>query len=145
MRIASNLRNSFAPWRGRNPQNREERVSESKNPHFPPPQKRAFRVKKPPPFPHRALQGEWGFLTRNALFWGGGKCRVAQEPNRNRKPEPSEPFFPKPNFKAEPKPPEPFSRNRNRNRNPNRTGATLEMGVFGLLIEIGKLTLFSRF
>ena len=38
--------------------------------------------------------------------------RVAQEPNR--KPEPSEPFFPKP--KAEPEPPEPFSRNRNRNR-----------------------------
>ena len=31
---------------------------------------------------------------------------VAQEPNRNRKPEPSEPFFPKP--KAEPEPPEPF-------------------------------------
>ena len=41
--------------------------------------------------------------------------RVAQEPNRNREPEPSEPFFPKP--KAEPEPPEPFSRNRNRNRN----------------------------
>ena len=34
---------------------------------------------------------------------------------RNRKPEPSEPFFPKP--KAEPEPREPFSRNRNRNRN----------------------------
>ena len=32
-------------------------------------------------------------------------CRVAQEPNRNRKPEPSEPFFPP---KAEPEPPEPF-------------------------------------
>ena len=41
--------------------------------------------------------------------------RVAQEPNRNRKPELSEPLFPKP--KAEPEPPEPFSRNRNRNRN----------------------------
>ena len=41
--------------------------------------------------------------------------RVAQEPNRNRKPEPSEPFFPKP--KAEPEPLEPFSRNCNRNRN----------------------------
>ena len=33
----------------------------------------------------------------------------------NQKPEPSEPYFPKP--KAEPEPPEPFSRNRNRNRN----------------------------
>ena len=43
------------------------------------------------------------------------KCRVAPEPNWNRKPEPSEPFFPKP--KAEPEPPELFSRNRNRNRN----------------------------
>ena len=42
------LRNSFAPYRGRNPQNREKRVSESKNPHFPPPQKRVFRVKKSP-------------------------------------------------------------------------------------------------
>ena len=39
----------------------------------------------------------------------------AQEPNRNRKPEPSEPFFPKP--KAEPEPPEPPPRNRNWNRN----------------------------
>ena len=29
-------------------------------------------------------------------------CRVAQESNRNQKPEPSEPFFPKP--KAEPEP-----------------------------------------
>ena len=48
-------------------------------------------------------------LTIGALF------RMAQEPNRNRKPEPLEPFFPKP--KEEPEPPEPFSKNRNRNRN----------------------------
>ena len=41
--------------------------------------------------------------------------RVAQEPNRNQKPEPSEPFSQEPN--AEPEPPEPFSRNRNRNWN----------------------------
>ena len=41
--------------------------------------------------------------------------RVAQEPNWNRKPEPSEPLSQEPN--AEPEPPEPFSRNRNRNRN----------------------------
>ena len=40
---------------------------------------------------------------------------MAQEPNRNRKPEPSEPFFLKP--KVEPELPEPFSRNQNRNRN----------------------------
>ena len=43
----------------------------------------------------------------------GQRYRVAQEPNRNRKPEPSKPF----SRKAEPEPPEPFSRNRNRNRN----------------------------
>ena len=40
--------------------------------------------------------------------------RVAQEPNWNRKLEPSEPFFLKP--KAEPEPPEPFTRNQSRNR-----------------------------
>ena len=41
--------------------------------------------------------------------------RVAQEPNRNRKPEPSEPFLQE--LKVEPEPPEPFSRKRKRNRN----------------------------
>ena len=55
-------------------------------------------------------------LGRSCCPWAGADIyRVAQEPNRNRKPEPSEPFFLKP--KAEPEPPEPFSRNRNRNRN----------------------------
>ena len=59
--------------------------------------------------------------------------RVAQEPNRNRKPEPSEPFFPKP--KAEPEPPEPFSRNRNRNRNrPSLLNCTeTQKNPFGML------------
>ena len=57
-------------------------------------------------YPHHGGNFERG---KNALF-----CRVAQEPNRNRKPEPSEPFFPKP--RAEPEPPEPFSRDRGRNR-----------------------------
>ena len=58
----------------------------------------------------------WAFLQAILAGESAHKCifRVAQEPNRNRKPEPSEPFFPKP--KAEPEPPEPFSRNRNRNR-----------------------------
>ena len=37
----------------------------------------------------------------------GVLSRVAQEPNRNRKPEPSEPFFPGTET-AEPEPPEPF-------------------------------------
>ena len=49
------------------------------------------------------------------LVFLGKKCRMAQEPHQNRKPEPSEPFFQKP--EAEPEPPEPFFRNRNRNRN----------------------------
>ena len=55
----------------------------------------------------------FAFLERKTCTFGNN--RVAQEPNRNRKPELSEPFFPKP--KAVPEPPEPFSRNRNRNRN----------------------------
>ena len=63
------LRNLFAPYRGRNPQNRERRVSESKNPHFPPPQKRALRVKKSP-FLYRAPQGKWGFFVSERPFLG---------------------------------------------------------------------------
>ena len=46
--IGGIVANPFAPYRGQKPQNREKRVSESKNPHFPPPQKRASRVKKSP-------------------------------------------------------------------------------------------------
>ena len=57
----------------------------------------------------------WSFLGTQEAQCQGPLSRVAQEPNRNRKPEPSEPFFPKP--KVEPEPPESFSRNRNRNRN----------------------------
>ena len=56
----------------KNPKNREKRVSESKNPHFPPPQKGASWVKKSP-FLYSAPQG-WGggemgvFWLRNPLF-----------------------------------------------------------------------------
>ena len=54
--------------------------------------------------------------------WERGKGQIEgqiagwleQEPNRNRKPEPPEPFFQEP--KEEPEPPEPFFGNRNRNR-----------------------------
>ena len=42
----------------------------------------------------------------SVTFFSSLLCRATQEPNRNQKPEPSEPFFPKP--KAEPEPPEPF-------------------------------------
>ena len=61
--------NPFAPYRGQNPQNREKRVSESKNPHFPPPQKRGLWVKKSP-FLYRALQGKWGFVDSEPPFLG---------------------------------------------------------------------------
>ena len=44
----------------------------------------------------------------------GPGTRMAEEPNRNRKSAPSEPFFQKP--KEEPEPSDPFFRNRNRNR-----------------------------
>ena len=40
------LRNAFAPYRGQNPQNRGKEGVGVKNPHLPPPQKRALRVKK---------------------------------------------------------------------------------------------------
>ena len=72
IRCELRLRKSFAPYRGRNPQNREKRVSESKNPRFPPRQKRVFRVKRSH-FPCRALYRNGDFLTRNTLCWGGGK------------------------------------------------------------------------
>ena len=53
--------------------------------------------------------------SENEFFRSPGPLGVAQELNRNRKPEPLEPFSQEP--KAEPEPPEPFSGNRNRNRN----------------------------
>ena len=56
-----------------------------------------------------------------------------QEPNRNRKPEPSEPFFQEP--KEEPEPSEPFFRNRNRNRpfplNNVETEKSFQRGTIG--------------
>ena len=51
---------------------KNEGFRSQKNPHFPPPQKRALRVKKSH-FPCRALYRNGDFLTRSALFWGGGK------------------------------------------------------------------------
>ena len=53
----------------------------------------------------KSLQGQ---KTRNSKKTRKGRTgyRVAQEPNRNRKPEPSEPFSQEPN--AEPEPTEPF-------------------------------------
>ena len=63
------------------------------------------------PSQNPSQNSSWNAVLRYEPF----NSRVAQEPNRNRKPEQSEPFFPKP--KAEPEPPEPFSRNRNPNRN----------------------------
>ena len=67
------IANPSALYRGQKLPNREKRVSESKNPHFPPHQKRAFRVKKSP-FLQRAPHGNWGFIDSKRPFFGvGGK------------------------------------------------------------------------
>ena len=57
------VRSSFAPYRGRNPQNWEKRLSESKKPPFPTmiSQKRVFQVKKSP-FSFWCSVLKWGFF-----------------------------------------------------------------------------------
>ena len=45
------LANPSAPYRGQKPQNREKRVSESKNPHFPPAPEKGVSSQKIPIFP----------------------------------------------------------------------------------------------
>ena len=115
----------------------------------------------PPPFRHLAIGHE---IITCYILKDYRINRVAQEPNRNRKPEPSEPFSQEP--KAEPEPPEPFSRNpscqiilkhrkallqRNRrNRKPEplepfhpettRTGASLQLGTKLLRVIQKKIT-----
>ena len=79
------FRNAFTPYRGRNPPNPEKRVSESKKKHFPPPQKRVFRVNKSP-FSLWCAVKKWGFLTQSALSLGGKKWVFLM-------PEPSFPDF----------------------------------------------------
>ena len=69
------LANPSALYRGQKPQNREKRVSESKNPHFSPPQKWVLRVKKSP-FLYRAPQGKWGFFDSKRPFLGWGEMGV---------------------------------------------------------------------
>ena len=64
--------------RGQIPQNQEKRVSESENPHFPSPQKRAFRVKKSP-FSLWCPVKKWGFFDSNCPFpgsWAMGVFRL---------------------------------------------------------------------
>ena len=56
----------------KNPKIGKRGFRSQKTPISPQPQKRASRVKKSP-FLYRAPQGKWDFLTRDALFWGGGK------------------------------------------------------------------------
>ena len=67
--------NPVAPYRGQKPRNREKRVSESKNPHFPPTPEKGVRVKKSP-FPCRAPQGKWGFFDSRRSFLGWGEMGV---------------------------------------------------------------------
>ena len=63
------VRNSFAPYRGQNLQNREKRVSESKNPHFLPPRKGRPESKNPHVYiGHYRENGD--SLTRNTFFVG---------------------------------------------------------------------------
>ena len=57
LQMQTSVRNAFAPYRGQNPQNREKRVAESKNTHFPPPQmpRKGHSESKNPHFPCSAL------------------------------------------------------------------------------------------
>ena len=65
------LRNSLAPYRARNPKNREKRVSESKTP-IPRHPGKGRTESKNPHFPCSALYRNGDFLTQSALFlWGG--------------------------------------------------------------------------
>ena len=70
--MQTRVRNSVAPYRGQNPQNREKRVSESKNPISRHPRKGCSELKNPH-FPGSALCRNGDFLTQGALFWGGRK------------------------------------------------------------------------
>ena len=65
------VRNAFAPYRGQNPQNREQRVSESKIPisHH----SRNRSESKNPHFYTDHYRKNGDFLSRNTLFWAGGK------------------------------------------------------------------------
>ena len=72
---SSGVRSPFAPYRRQNPQNWEKEgvgVHKKPGPHFPPPQKRALRVKKIP-FLYREPQGKLGFFDSEHPFLGGGK------------------------------------------------------------------------
>ena len=61
--------NASAPYRGQNRQNREKRVSGSKNSHFPVPQKWALWVKKSPFSLWRSVE-KWGFFDSKHPFLG---------------------------------------------------------------------------
>ena len=65
-------------YRGQNPQNREKRVSESKNPHFPPTPEKGVSSQNIPIFYTEQHRENGDFLTRNALFlgWEGGEVRL---------------------------------------------------------------------
>ena len=64
--------NASALYRGQNPQNREKRVSGSKNSHFLMPLKGRFESKNPH-FSTGLHKENGDFLTQIALFWGIGK------------------------------------------------------------------------
>ena len=97
--LQSNLESSFLVWRplGTNPplQNREKRVSESKTPHFPPPQKRAFQVPTPTSImeifwletPFSGVGGNRGFRLRNPLFPRKKETMICERTFSQRSPK----------------------------------------------------------
>ena len=66
------IRNSFAPYRGRNPQNRENGVSESKNPISHHPRKGRSELKNPHVYTEHYKEKR-GVSDSEPPFWGGGK------------------------------------------------------------------------
>ena len=74
-RLRAVVANASALYRGQNPQNREKRVSGSKNSHFPRPQKRAIWVEKSP-FSLWSPVEKWGFFDSNRPFLGSWEMGV---------------------------------------------------------------------
>ena len=74
MKVATNLANLFAPYRGQNPQNREKRVPESKTP-FPPTPETGISSKKFP-FLQEEKEAKWGFFDSKRLSLDSGEMAV---------------------------------------------------------------------
>ena len=71
--FGTGLRNLFAPYRGRNPQNREKRGFGVKNPPISHHPRKGHSESKNPHFYTEHYKEKGEFSTRSPLFWGGGK------------------------------------------------------------------------